>query len=185
MRDPVDTATLQRMQLRCGKCRTLFEVHHEENLEINLFVKWMRSIRCVSCQGDKLLMGQGRTLSEDRNFDWDGSYDERVSKWARNGEFGNSSKAIWGRLSGFGAISSAHPQDLGDLRRCLLLLERVPEWKGRIGEMAAASDVWGRLAPRWEEIHAIFVEEAGTNLDSVAAPRTGALLKEIVDGKTE
>lgn len=181
MRDPVETATLQRMQLRCGKCRTLFEVHHEENLEIGVFVKWMGSIRCVSCQGSKILMGQGRTLPEDRNFDWDGTYDERVAKWARNGEFGNSSKAIWGRLSGRGATSAAHPHDLGDLRRCALLLERVPEWKARMHEMAAVSPVWARLGARWDELHAILVDEMGPNLDSWPAPKAAGLLKELVD----
>jgi hypothetical protein len=52
----------------------------------------------------------------------------------------------------------------------------VPEWRGRITEVAAACPEWGGVAVMWEEIVAAFREEVphGTG----RAPRCYALIQQ-------
>lgn len=171
--------TTQKTQYRCGKCRTLFEREMLVDVSVNLFVAQLREVRCPSCGGKKILMGQGRTLAEDRNFEWGDSYEERVAGWRMNGELGLSAQAIWDHMQGK-PTKGNHPHDLGDLRRCLLLLERVPEWKPRIREMATLSPQWASLSALWEAIVESFHAEGGEDLAGPDLTRTEALFREAI-----
>ena len=79
------------------------------------------------------------------------SLPSKARNWAVWGEQGNSSLAVFAALSGIKLQATrdtaAHPLDLADLRRCLLLLEQVPGWMDRCSELASLSPVWERLAP--------------------------------------
>lgn len=103
--------------------------------------------------------------------------------WLANGERGNSSEAIFARLTGLpigGSRCTSHPLDPADLRRCRLLLEAVPAFRARLEEVADVSPVWAALVARWDEVCSLMDEEAPDWRDgSGGAPRTYALMGEI------
>lgn len=62
----------------------------------------------------------------------------RALHWALAGETGTSSKAIAKHMTGFsaeGAFGFMPPSDASDRRRCIRLLELIPEWLPRLDEM--------------------------------------------------
>jgi len=88
--------------------------------------------------------------------------DKRIAEWLASGDVGSSSKAIMLWLSS-GTTDTRYgpdtPRDAGDLARCLRLLERIPEWKERMPEMAAAGGLWPTFIKHWDKIVATFMEE--------------------------
>lgn len=105
-------------------------------------------------------------------------------RWAAWGEQGSSSKALFERLTGIklGSYpSTAHPLDPADLRRCMLLLEQVPELAARIHEMSEVSAEWGALAEAWDDLTAGIRNENPDWLSgSRRAPRTAELMEAIL-----
>lgn len=90
--------------------------------------------------------------------------DKRIAEWLASGDTGTSSKAIMLWLSSRTADKQwgpDTPRDAGDLARCLRLLERIPEWKERMPEMAEAGGLWPTFIKHWDKIVAKFMEEAG------------------------
>lgn len=82
-----------------------------------------------------------------------------VADWMCTGERGMSSEALCKHL--FGVPSDAgneYPVDYDDLQRCLKFMDAT-QAHGRIGEMAAVSPAWQRLAARWPEIVALWQME--------------------------
>ena len=77
------------------------------------------------------------------------------NKWIECGEHGVSSKTIYSVLSGVPIMSPnryCHPLDPDDFRRCYLLLQFVPSWRQRIGEMASISPTWAALVANWGKL---------------------------------
>lgn len=85
---------------------------------------------------------------------------DRAEEWLNSYDTGASSKAIFHYMT-LGIKDGSTPSDPADLARCLRLLDRFPEWKPRIQEMATVSDNWSTLMEHWDTIVASFVEEAG------------------------
>jgi hypothetical protein len=84
--------------------------------------------------------------------------------WLQTGEFGLSSYAIFHKMTGCvppraPQEATNHPHDPADLRRCLLLLEAVPEFEPRLGEMREVSKVWARLVDSWADLKSTLDEE--------------------------
>jgi hypothetical protein len=83
--------------------------------------------------------------------------------WLRYGERGISSDAIVERLTGrkLGPERSygTHPYDRGDLRRCELLLRRVPAAREHLHLMKDVSPAWGALVRIWDELIALAEKE--------------------------
>jgi hypothetical protein len=81
--------------------------------------------------------------------------------WLQNGERGISSDTIFERMTGLDVGTEWHdvPYDPADLRRCRLLLETVPEFHARIGEMRTVSAAWSRLTDRWVALCSLMDEE--------------------------
>ena len=112
--------------------------------------------------------------------------DERIFAWLASGDVGTSSKSIMLWLSAkqvdrtWGAST---PSDPADLRRCMNLLRCVPEWRGRMGEMAEAGGLWPTFSRRWDEMERSFLEEVGGSLPDRhadwSAPKTYALMKSV------
>lgn len=74
-----------------------------------------------------------------------------LEAWLRCDDVGLSSEYMARRLTGYGVARYSHPYDADDFGRCLRMLDAVPELKGRVGEMADASDIWCRLVSVWNE----------------------------------
>lgn len=95
---------------------------------------------------------------------WGLSVDAR--RWLAVGDQGLSSCSIFWKLTGAkpdylnGESEFCHPYDTSDLRRCRLLMEDVPEFKGRIREMAGCSPEWAALAEHWDDLCATMDAEA-------------------------
>lgn len=108
--------------------------------------------------------------------------------WLAHGERGLSSNAIFTRLTGVDACGERgfpfhYPHDPSDLCRCLRLLESVPEFAPRIGEMAGVSSVWTALVAHWVEIVALLENEAPKWREREGtAPKTYARMREIIEG---
>jgi hypothetical protein len=114
-------------------------------------------------------------------------------RWLAAGEQGLSSCSIFWRLTGVkpdtisGESKYHHPHDPSDLRRCLLLLDQVPEFRGRIKEMSGCSQEWNALVGRWDELVRLLESElprkqwASPPRDA-EAPKTYALMQQILRG---
>lgn len=116
---------------------------------------------------------------------------DNLREWLLNGERGLSSETIVQHLTGlpllakdtWGGIQNIYPHDPADLRRCLLLLEAVPELKADFARMAELSEKWIRLVENWAQLEKLFVEDAGpdwrTRESQWVAKRTYARMKEL------
>ncbi len=106
---------------------------------------------------------------------------DRALEWMINGQVGKSSlEIIRTALTGEGGHHPRHPLDPDDLRRCLLLLEKVPEATAALPLLAKASETWGRYVPEWKRLESLLREETGDirNPKTSKAPRTHqAMLK--------
>ena len=114
---------------------------------------------------------------------------ELFAGWLANGERGLSSEAIVEHLTGTAVGGKMYapirgrgdvPWDLGDFRRCELLLRRVNLARVLLPSMAAVSPAWARFAERWADIVAlaeserpdVFTDRPGL----MRAPKTYALI---------
>lgn len=92
--------------------------------------------------------------------------------WFHDGHVGLSSKCIWFVMNGTDPLTLAakgggeHPLDPDDFSRCYLLLQRNPDWRARIGEMAAVSRAWAALAAHWDELERLFLAIWGGHYDA-------------------
>lgn len=79
--------------------------------------------------------------------------------WAVGDDTGASSMAIWSTLTGIPCWDSvgATPMDSGDFGRCHRLLLAVPEWRARLGEVAAAHPAWAPLVADWDTLATLYV----------------------------
>lgn len=110
----------------------------------------------------------------------DSSIEQRAAKWLRDGQVGASSRSIHDHMLGLTPKRGYydHPHDPDDLNRCLLLLDLIPEWKPRMGEMAQHGRQWSALAISWESITEMFLREAGLDWEHhCKAPKTYALMR--------
>lgn len=82
--------------------------------------------------------------------------------WLARGERGISSNTIVQHLTGIKTLDrfgGSHPHDGDDLRRCMLLLDAVPELQPRIRQMATCSKEWAALVADWDGLLAILRRE--------------------------
>ncbi len=83
-----------------------------------------------------------------------------VLQWMAGEDTGMSSKAIATHMAGVGSDGS-YPHDPADLGRCLRLLERFPEWKARMPEMASYGKIWRTYADNWSDLEKSMADEVG------------------------
>lgn len=95
---------------------------------------------------------------------------ERVVFWYKNGERGTSSETIFFTLADKSIsynckkpIAFSHPHDCDDFRRCHMLLEWVPEWRARLGEMRELnSPQWNNLVLNWDKLTEMLKDQIET-----------------------
>lgn len=105
-----------------------------------------------------------------------------LNTWLKNGDRGISSEAIASQLTGINFVHDRwmgdYPRDPSDFRRCLELLEAVPEFKFRLDEMKSKGTVWAALVDNWEELKRLYYEEAHTGKCSKLYDRMQELIKD-------
>lgn len=131
----------------------------------------------------KALEAAGCALGYDKDIAGaEATVEQRAVSWLRDGWVGMSSRAIHDHMLGLPAKDGySAPRDPGDLNRCLLLLDLIPEWKARMGEMAQYKQ-WAELAPRWDEVADSFLDEVGLDWSkgkNLRATCTYDLMKQI------
>ena len=108
-----------------------------------------------------------------------------MTMWLAIGERGISSNAI--ALTTLDLYPTGHdawwPLDPADLRRCLLLLEAVPEAREEgLVVLAKRCPKWAALVKIWDRLSETLRSEIGENLPPRgSAPGTYALMQEALD----
>ena len=111
---------------------------------------------------------------------------QRLLDWMATGERGLSSEAIAFAAMGAASLQTHnYPHDPSDFRRCLLLLDRVPEaYELGVLRLARVSRRWGALAKIWDELRATFVSEVGKpQVARGPAPLTYQRMRDVVDAE--
>lgn len=104
----------------------------------------------------------------------------KVSEWFIGPNTGMSSKSIAAHMCGADVAKYLDypPADPADLGRCLMLLEKFPEWKPRMPEMASVSKSWARVIPHWDEAAKMMADEVGIDWSKgKKAEKTYAFMK--------
>lgn len=97
-------------------------------------------------------------------------------EWLFGNDTGLSSKTIWCTMTGTPDPKPRWPYDPSDFGRCHRLLQRFPEWHGRIAEMEQHGPEWRALVEVWDELEALYKEEA----PSGNAPRLYKRMHELI-----
>lgn len=84
-----------------------------------------------------------------------------------------------GPLDGRGWKTYFHPHDPADLKRCVSLLDAVPEFRERLDLMKSVSASWSTLVDNWDELEASLRQEMRDTPRE--APKTYALMKALLD----
>ena len=109
-----------------------------------------------------------------------------ITDWLAHGERDKPSEAIAFTALEKRAVNPHHlPMDPSDLRRCLLLLERMPEAAGTLEILAGEDWRWERLASIWDDLAATCIRESGGDLHQTApgatAPETYRMMQEVLE----
>lgn len=109
----------------------------------------------------------------------------KIMNWLANGETGISSDAIAFKMSGVinGRTFLTHPIDPDDFKRCLKLINLIPEIRPRLSEMREISPEWNALIEHWSDVETSFMSEVAEWLtvkySAKSAPKTYAMMKKI------
>lgn len=118
---------------------------------------------------------------------------KQALEWIARGEHCWASKTMFWTLLGKPLNERPtlvnYPMDPAALRRCMLVMEQVPELAGRICDMGFVSPEWNAIAARWAEITETFVREAapqgGWQAKGISCPRTYELLTRVINQARE
>jgi len=104
-----------------------------------------------------------------------------AQEWLATGRQGTSSQTIFQRLTGTRLTQrESHPSDPDDFGRCRRLLDQVPEFRQRLGEMSDVSPIWSKLVAEWDELCVLMDKEAPDWRDGKgSAAKTYARMEEI------
>ncbi len=102
-----------------------------------------------------------------------------LTEWFVNGETGLSSNtlALWLSEQKRPDTGVHFPCDPSDFRRCLLLLDAVPELRGKMHTLPQLSKEWAAFYEKWEELEKTLRHETAVGR---SAPKTFILIKEIL-----
>lgn len=101
---------------------------------------------------------------------------ERQIEWLTSGDTGVSSETIFRVMTGRKPRPGhwdGTPLDSDDFGRCFRLLERFPEWRARMGEVATRFPNWSGLVSEWPELERLWREGSRIYLSE----RIGALVR--------
>jgi hypothetical protein len=84
--------------------------------------------------------------------------------WILGNDTGTSSETIWEVMTGqeIGHLNHrSPPSDEDDFGRCFRLLIHFPEWRPRLGEVAARHPMWAPLVRDWDKVEKLYLEYRG------------------------
>lgn len=101
--------------------------------------------------------------------------------WLVNGRTGMSSTCMLATIINGGPVAGTtyHPCDPADFKRCVGLLNAVPEFRNRLHVMKSISKHWANLVDHWDEIEKQMLEEISTSLNGC---KTYDLMKCVLNG---
>ena len=79
-----------------------------------------------------------------------------VLDWLLSDDTGRSSLTILVVMCGRPLAHQSPPSDNSDFGRCYRLLQRFPDWKPRMPEVAARYPAWEPLVQVWDELTRIY-----------------------------
>jgi hypothetical protein len=123
-------------------------------------------------------MGGGKENGEGKGMDTK----TKVLMWLAGEDTGISSKVIAFHMVNIPLTEREFywpntPSDPSDFGRCLRLIEKIPEFRPRLWELATISEKWEILVNHWDAIEKSFIDEVGLHWEkSKDAPKTYALM---------
>lgn len=103
---------------------------------------------------------------------------ESFADWGHCEDTGLSSESIWKATVGL-VSDPSYPHDPSDFGRCYRLIQRFPQAMDGVRALAERCSVWRRLLGRWDELVALYEEEA----PSGEAPKLYALMQALERGR--
>lgn len=82
--------------------------------------------------------------------------DSEYIAWLRCGDTGISSETIWSVMTGLPVKNADIPYDPPDFGRCYRLLEKFPEWKERLPEVAIKYPKWHPFVGNWDKMTTLY-----------------------------
>jgi len=95
---------------------------------------------------------------------------EGLGQWIAEFGKGLSARAIAAHLGGVWEQTGNYPSDADDFRRCERLLDMVPEFRDRLGEMAEVNAYWRALVPLWTSLSKASGEALTAQIRAVVVP---------------
>ena len=99
--------------------------------------------------------------------------------WMLSGDTGTSSKCICAVMTGSKCQDGRPPSDPSDFGRCFRLLQHFPEWRPRMGEVAAKFPEWIALVRQWSELTDLYKLESQNK--NGMAPQLYDRMKVLID----
>jgi hypothetical protein len=102
--------------------------------------------------------------------------------WLINSRTGLSSECLLATIINGAPIQGGwhatfHPRDPSDLKRCIGLLDAVPDLRNHLGVMKAVSKEWEILVLNWNQLETTFKEELQQHPNR--APETNELMRNL------
>lgn len=149
---------------RCGTEDTLLGPNIKRSIE--MFSKFCEAFAegHAECEGAEIQAPAPKTPAE----------------WLNGDDTGVSSKTIYSVMMGIHVRGrdADVPHDPADFGRCHRLLKLFPEWRARLGEVAAWHPRWRGLVDAWAELEALYEQE----LPAGTAPRLYARMRQLIEG---
>lgn len=142
--------TKAELGCRCHECDTPFKLHFNPPIDISVAIGKMLRDHCPHCASPKIAFGMDLTLTEDRAMRKGVTLDQRIADWINHGDVGLAARAVVDFMT-IGKAPDSAPGDYFSVRRIILLLDRVPEWRPRMSEMARFAG-WGTITEDWDAL---------------------------------
>lgn len=130
------------------------DAHVARMLDVNIAIGMPEDLAALAC--DPEVVAKARAVAGEKDI----VVSPAAREWLAVGQHGVSSETIFSHMTGLPFSRYSHPHDPDDLRRCRLLLEWVPEFQSRLGEMSAVSPIWAALVAHWGELCDLMDKEA-------------------------
>lgn len=95
--------------------------------------------------------------------------------WLQSWDTGLSSETIWRVMMHETPQRADIPHDPADFGRCYRLLQKVPSWRKRLDEVALLYRRWRPFVAAWDELTALYEQEAPSGI----CPRLYARMREL------